>query len=48
MVVDDETLILAKPMEDGSMAVGLFNLWELPREITVSWEQLGIEGKYRA
>jgi alpha-galactosidase len=47
IVMDDETLILSKPMEDGSLAVGLFNLWELPREITVSWEQLGIQGTYR-
>jgi len=42
IVVDDETLILAKPLEDGSVAVGLFNLRELPRKITVTWEQLGI------
>ena len=47
LVMDDETLLLAKPMEDGSLAVGLFNLLEVPREVTVTWEQLGIEGKYR-
>ena len=47
IVMDDETLILAKPMEDGSVAVGLFNLSELPREITVTWEQLGVNGKQR-
>jgi alpha-galactosidase len=45
--MDDETLILAKPLEDGSLAVGLFNLWELPREITVTWDQLGLEGEQR-
>ncbi len=47
LVMDDETLIMAKPLRDGSLAVGLFNLWELPREITVTWEQLGIQGKQR-
>jgi alpha-galactosidase len=38
---------MAKPLADGSLAVGLFNLWELPREMTVTWEQLGIQGKHR-
>jgi alpha-galactosidase len=44
LVQDDQTLILAKPMEDGSLAVGLFNLGELPREIAVEWSLLGIQG----
>ncbi len=47
IVMDDETMILAKPMEDGSLAVGLFNLMEQSREITATWQQLGLEGKYR-
>jgi alpha-galactosidase len=47
IVKDDETLILAKPMEDGSMAVGLFNLAENPRQLTVQWEALGIRGLHR-
>ena len=47
LVMDDETVLLAKPMEDGSLAVGLFNLLEQSREMTVTWEQLGIAGKYR-
>jgi alpha-galactosidase len=45
LVQDDQTLILAKPMEDGSLAVGLFNLAEMPREVTVDWSLLGIQGK---
>ncbi len=45
LVQDDETLILAKPMADGSLAVGLFNLTELPREMTVDWSLLGLSGK---
>jgi alpha-galactosidase len=46
-VQNDETLIMAKPMEDGSWAVGLFNLAEVPREIGVDWPLLGIQGKQR-
>lgn len=45
LVQDDETLILAKPMADGSLAVGLFNLAELPREMSVDWSLLGLAGK---
>ncbi|MBP7052622.1 MAG: NPCBM/NEW2 domain-containing protein [Phycisphaerae bacterium] len=47
LVQDDETLIMAKPLQDGSLAVGLFNLAEAPREITVDWSLLGIQGKQR-
>ncbi len=45
LVQDDETLIMAKPMADGSLAVGLFNLAELPREMSVDWPLLGLAGK---
>jgi alpha-galactosidase len=48
LVQDDETLILAKPMADGSLAVGLFNLTELPREMSVDWSLLGLSGKRTA
>jgi alpha-galactosidase len=44
LVQDDETLIMAKPLEDGSLTVGLFNLAEQAREISVDWSQLGIQG----
>ena len=47
IVMDDETILLAKPLEDGSLAVGMFNLLEQPREITVTWNQLGLEGPHR-
>ncbi len=47
LVQNDETLIMAKPMEDGSLAVGLFNLAEVPREIRVDWPLLGLRGKQR-
>lgn len=44
----DEQLVLAKPMEDGSSAVGLFNLGDQAQEISVGWSELGIEGTRQA
>jgi len=44
LVQNDDTLIMAKPMEDGSVAVGLFNLAELPRSLNIDWSLLGIQG----
>jgi len=43
----DDEFVLAKPMEDGSVAVGLFNLSEAPREITVAMEDIGATGRQR-
>jgi alpha-galactosidase len=42
-----EELILAKPMEDGSLVVGLFNLSEKPQELRAAWAQLGLTGRHR-
>ena len=47
VVRTDETLVLAKPMADGSLALGLFNLAEVAREMAVTWEQLDLEGPHR-
>ncbi len=44
---DDETLILAKDMRDGSKAIGLFNPGQMARHIDVQWEQVGLEGRCR-
>ncbi len=44
---DDDQLILAKPLEDGAVAVGLFNLDDLPRTIGVTWSQLERTGPHR-
>jgi alpha-galactosidase len=41
---DGPELVMAKPLEDGSLAVGLFSLGDSPATITVSWEELGIAG----
>lgn len=40
-----EELVLAKPLDDGSLAVGLFNLTEDPSSITVDWNQLARTGR---
>lgn len=45
LVQDDLTLIMAKPLEDGSLAVGLFNLADMPREMSVDWPLLGVQAK---
>ena len=41
----DEEFILEKPLEDGSWAVGLFNLTNEPRSISADWEDLGLKGR---
>jgi len=38
----------ARPREDGSLAVGLFNRSEMEATVTVNWSDLGIQGKQRA
>ncbi len=43
----DKLFIMAKPMADGSLAVGLFNLLPKKQELSVSWKDLGIAGKKR-
>ena len=43
----DEYFIMAKDMEDGSKAVGLFNTSQVGTDVAVSWKDLGIEGTHR-
>lgn len=40
----DQEFVLSKQLDDGSRAVGLFNLSEAPREISVSFSDLGLTG----
>jgi alpha-galactosidase len=44
---EDQEFILAKPLDDGSLAVGLFNLSPTPRTITVKWSDLGVKGRQK-
>jgi len=41
----DDEFILQKPLEDGSVAVGFFNLTQAPRSISADWKQLGLNGE---
>ncbi len=40
----DTEFVLAKPMVDGSLAVGLFNLGEIEQELAVKWAELKLTG----
>ncbi len=40
--------VLCKELEDGSRAVGIFNLGERPATLSVTWAELGLSGKQRA
>lgn len=44
--IEDELEVWAKPMDDGSLAVGLFNRGEGEVSVTAAWKALGIEGKH--
>jgi alpha-galactosidase len=37
--------VWARPLADGSQAVGLFNLDEMPTTVTAKWSDLGINGR---
>ncbi len=41
----DNLEVWAKAMEDGSMAVGLFNRGDAEKEVAVKWSDLGFSGK---
>lgn len=44
----DNEFILEKPLEDGSVAVGFFNLTTATRSISADWKQLGLSGTQTA
>ena len=44
-VKDADTRILVKELEDGSRAVGIFNLSEAEKTIAAKWSDLGVSGK---
>jgi alpha-galactosidase len=39
---DATAVVLARPLHDGSVALGLFNRGDQPQEISVKWEALGL------
>jgi alpha-galactosidase len=43
----DSDFVFAKPLADGSLAVGLFNVANEPREVRVDWGELQIQGRRR-
>ncbi|HWU41170.1 MAG TPA: glycoside hydrolase family 27 protein, partial [Candidatus Acidoferrum sp.] len=42
-----DEFVLVKQLEDGAAAVGLFNLSETPRNMEISWTDLGFQGTCR-
>jgi len=42
---DGNTIVLARPLQDHSMAVGLFNRGDQPAEVGVNWSALNLAGK---
>jgi len=44
---NDDELVMVKPLEDGSVAVGLFNLSEQLRRVSVSLKELNLTGSKR-
>ncbi len=40
-------VVFAKPLEDGSMAVGLFNIGTKDTQGSVTWKNLGLRGKQK-
>ena len=45
--LDDDCQVWMKDMEDGSIAVGLFNIGEYDMPLSVSWSDLKIKGKHQ-
>lgn len=43
----DDEFILEKPLDDGSVAVGIFNLTTTPRPISIAWTEVGLKGNQR-
>lgn len=41
---EEDVEIWTKPMEDGSLAVGMFNLSEIAQDVTVAWSELEVKG----
>jgi alpha-galactosidase len=44
----ERDMVLAKPLEDGGLAVGLFNLADTPANVEATFQDLGISGARKA
>jgi alpha-galactosidase len=44
IVAEGNSRVLAKDLDDGSKAVGLFNIGSEPNVVKVTWQQLGVTG----
>ena len=44
---DGDTEVWVRPLEDGSLAVGLFNRGDEQTTVTAKWSDLGVHGKQR-
>lgn len=47
LVVDGRRQVWTKELSDGSHAVGLFNLAQTAQDVSVTWQQLGLNGPQR-
>mgnify|MGYP005884666701 CR=1 FL=1 len=47
VVNNKEIEVWSKPLKDGSIAVGLFNLSDNKQDISIFWDQLNIQGKQK-
>lgn len=46
-LVDGRRQVWAKPLSDGSCAIGLFNLAAIPQEVGIAWSKAGIKNPRR-
>ena len=46
-LLTDDTFVMIKQMEDGSKTAGVFNRGEIENDVTLCWDQVGLEGKYQ-
>jgi hypothetical protein len=42
--IDEKRFLMVKELEDGALAVGLFNRGDTPADVSATWQQLGIRG----
>jgi alpha-galactosidase len=43
----DQEFVLSRPLVGGALALGLFNLAQSHAILTLTWQELGLNGRYR-